>query len=361
MEDNSNQTTQNSNSQHQMTEEEIEIERAKAESLRDLDREPGSSSQQQSNQDNQQQNQGNQYHYQNDFARNIFSLLGNLFQQQQQPQQNPNQNQQTQGSQQQNQQQRSQQCPFAQQNACFSQNSQQQNQQPMFNQACPGQMPFNPYCGCPMFCPPPPPPPQMYPYFNPYYYYPNPYAMPPPAFQPQFYQQSFIPQTPFIGCFGFNQMLENILPTLLELAPKFLDDLSKQCEQNGNQDMREKIQKIREIIDQAKKETKDGHCSIGKLIQKIVKIFTQRKEHKEENDQKQKGTEPVARQEITDERLENGTMRHIERRIIGNRSLSVITLTLSDGTKQTTKEKENIKDEEVDEFNNEWESIMQLE
>ena len=52
--------------------------------------------------------------------------------------------------------------------------------------------------------------------------------------------------------------------------------------------MKEKIQQIREIIDQAKKETKDGHCSIGKLIQNIVNIFTQRKEHKDENDQKQK-------------------------------------------------------------------------
>ena len=154
--------------------------------------------------------------------------------------------------------------------------------------------------------------------------------------------------------------IQPFIEQLLKCAPKFLDELSKQSSKEGNADFQQVIEQLKEII----KPEEDGTLSVPSIIQRIFNLFIpqcQKDEKKQETEQKKDGSDPVATQSITDERLEDGTMRHIETRCIGNRSLSIITLTLSDGTKQTTQKKENIKDEEVEDFKAEWESIMQLE
>ena len=216
---------------HQMTEEEIEIERAKAESLKDQYHQQGNT------------NDSNQTPDPNEFMKNIFSFISGLFQPQSQQQQNQNQ---------------------------------QQTQKPQNSQQIP---PF-----IPPFCP-------QYAYSYPPNMYPQ-FVPPPPA---PMYGYPCFPQYPTM-----QMPLLSMLPNLLPLLPMFFSLLTPKEGQNQCQNLMEGIKKI---IEETSKESEKENCSIESVIQKVCNlIFSQEKK-------KQKGQETVAKISLSDERLEDGSMK----------------------------------------------------
>ena len=317
--------TKTEQQQKPMTEEEIEIQKAIEESLKDSDNDDKEENHttKQEQQQNKDQNRNSPPSF-NDFMNNIFSFVGNLFQQQP-PCHNQSQQANSSSSQQETNQNQPGQFQFPGQ--------QQQPQQQFFNQM----------------------PNYQFPYPMPYFVlqYPWNYSMVPPQCYPCF-QPNFFP----INGFPFLLALQSILPFLFQTATNVLNDISKDKSKDGKNLFTDLFEQLNEMFKQTEKESKDGQNPLENVIQNVFKIlFPQKPESKEKKD----GTDSVAKQTFTDERLEDGTMKHSEKRSIGNRSLTLITLALNNGTKKTTKEKENIKDDEIEEFNKEWESIMKLD